>query len=546
LKEEAVMSYFISASRIISVDKYGLKIDGSPHRGENSFKNMDTKKNKENGKSKSKFIAIIAISIFYFLFFYLFVSLTSVPSSKIAYPVRGQNFATLLTWPAKILHLNQWKPVDIRLLFILTIVFLSISYISLLLLVRSDVRKGTTITIVVLFVALSLLLLFMPSMFSRDVYSYIFYGRAKAFLGANPYIAYPKMFPKDIVYQYVGWKETPSAYGPFFTSLSSLIALVANNNLVANVFLFKLVAFLFYAASLPVLFSLTRKLSPGKENFALAGCATCPLFLIHIVGGAHNEFVMVFFVLLCFWLLRKGHAYTGILSLAIAICVKIVAILVLPSFFLFILREKKESYAGKIVGKAILGIMSFILPISLMYLPYWKGSRTFGAIESVGGMYSFSSVPAMIQTILLKIACAFGIKGMNFEKAASSFVRGFFILVFLFIAVVLFSKVRDFKSMVSATASVFLIWILTSPYILPWYLCLGLTLSIILGADLTAKCSIAASIVFMLYRIPPIPPLKRSLHDPYKPLSSWYIAVPLLIIFAFWVFSSTYQMRKKI
>ncbi len=68
----------------------------------------------------------------------------------------------------------------------------------------------------------------LPLLFSRDVYSYAFYGRIVGIYHQNPYVHTPVEFAGDSLWPLVGpkWVDTPAVYGPLFTSLSGGIARV--------------------------------------------------------------------------------------------------------------------------------------------------------------------------------------------------------------------------------------------------------------------------------------------------------------------------------
>ncbi len=83
--------------------------------------------------------------------------------------------------------------------------------------------------VVVLTVLANVLVVTMlPLLFSRDVYSYAFYGRIVAVHDGNPYVQTPVEFGDDDLWPLVGpkWVDTPAVYGPAFTTASSVVARV--------------------------------------------------------------------------------------------------------------------------------------------------------------------------------------------------------------------------------------------------------------------------------------------------------------------------------
>ena len=75
-----------------------------------------------------------------------------------------------------------------------------------------------------------MVVLLLPLLVSRDVYSYIAYGNIAGMHHANPYVQTPADFPHDAVARLVGpkWFATPAVYGPLFTGFASLVVRVVD------------------------------------------------------------------------------------------------------------------------------------------------------------------------------------------------------------------------------------------------------------------------------------------------------------------------------
>ena len=101
------------------------------------------------------------------------------------------------------------------------------------LMVLREAYRGTISlrTVTVLAVAYHVAVFLLPLLFSRDVYSYAFYGRIVGIYHQNPYVHTPVEFAGDSLWPLVGpkWVDTPAVYGPLFTSLSGGIARVATS-----------------------------------------------------------------------------------------------------------------------------------------------------------------------------------------------------------------------------------------------------------------------------------------------------------------------------
>ena len=96
-------------------------------------------------------------------------------------------------------------------------------------------------TVICAVIALNVIVLLGPPLFSTDVFSYQIYGRMLAIYHTNPYTHGATATPLDPLYPYIGaqWIYTPSVYGPLFTFIS---AAFASASIAASEFAFKLIA----------------------------------------------------------------------------------------------------------------------------------------------------------------------------------------------------------------------------------------------------------------------------------------------------------------
>ncbi len=142
-------------------------------------------------------------------------------------------------------------------------------------------------------VALNVIVLIGPPLFSTDVFSYQAYARMFAIYHTNPYLHGPSVIQLDPVYNYIGakWIDTPSVYGPLFTFISGAFA---SFSISASEFAFKLIASLASGGTLYLLWvsAKVRGLNPVR-SVALFGLN--PLVTLYGVGGGHNDLLMLLF-----------------------------------------------------------------------------------------------------------------------------------------------------------------------------------------------------------------------------------------------------------
>ena len=135
-------------------------------------------------------------------------------------------------------------------------------------------------------------LLLAPPMFSRDVYSYLAQG-LMIHAGMDVYRHGPALLGGVIADQVPAiWQHTPSPYGPVFLIVAKTIAALLSAHLMLGIVAMRLVAL----AGLVLLAGAVRVLaqSAGVNPAAATWLAVLnPLVLIHLVGGAHNDALMV-------------------------------------------------------------------------------------------------------------------------------------------------------------------------------------------------------------------------------------------------------------
>jgi hypothetical protein len=192
-----------------------------------------------------------------------------------------------------------------------------------------------------------------PPLLSQDVFSYISYARLGAAHGLNPYLAVPADVPADPAFAHVGWTDTISAYGPLFTLATYPLGKLGVG---AALWTLKAVA----AGSVLGLAWLCARLCPARGLDPRAGAAFValnPLVLVHVVGGAHNDGLMMLLVLAgCAGVLALREASGGAGLLAGA-AVKVSAAFVGP-FALAGAKRRGRLIAGALAAAALLAAAS--------------------------------------------------------------------------------------------------------------------------------------------------------------------------------------------
>lgn len=138
-------------------------------------------------------------------------------------------------------------------------------------------------------------LLVAPPLISKDVYSYLAQS-AIAYRGMDPYRYSPMRglgvdHPLTVSVPNL-WKDTPAPYGPLFLWLGEQITRVTGYDITAGIALHRLLALCGLAMIVWALPRLAHRCGVSSVAALWLG-AMNPLTIIHLVGGIHNESLMI-------------------------------------------------------------------------------------------------------------------------------------------------------------------------------------------------------------------------------------------------------------
>jgi alpha-1,6-mannosyltransferase len=187
------------------------------------------------------------------------------------------------------------------------------------------------------------LLLSVP-IFSRDTYSYLAQG-ALLRDGLDPYVAAPVDNPNPLLDDVSPiWTITTAPYGPAFIMVAKLVTMLVGNHVIAGTMLLRLsmlpgLALLIWAAPL-----LARHIGADGPT-TLWICVLNPLVIIHLMGGVHNEMLMVGLMMAGIALSFERHHLAGVALVAVAFAVKATAGIALP-FLVWVWMRHLHSRRG--------------------------------------------------------------------------------------------------------------------------------------------------------------------------------------------------------
>lgn len=220
------------------------------------------------------------------------------------------------------------------------------------------------------------LLLSVP-MFSRDAYSYLAQG-ALLRDGFDPYAVGPVANPGILLDNVSNvWTTTTAPYGPLFLLLGQAITAFTGDNVIAGTMLLRVTMLPGLALMMWAVPKLASHLG-GKPTIALWLAVLNPLVLIHLIGGVHNELLMVGLMTAGVVLVLERRHVGGVALVAIAVAIKATAGLALPFMvWIWMIHEREKAEAeGR---KPMSPVMSFVKTAG-------TGAGVFAAVFAVASL----------------------------------------------------------------------------------------------------------------------------------------------------------------
>jgi hypothetical protein len=235
---------------------------------------------------------------------------------------------------------------------------------------------------------------------STDIYDYIMHGRMLGIYGANPFVKLASQFRYDLFYQYVGWPDAPSAYGPLWEIPAGWLAAAVNSRwgmqVIPNVIAFKLFVGLFLAGSAVVVAAILRRVSPERTLTGVLLLTWNPIILWETLGNGHNDIVMAFWILVATLAIIYRRYTLGILALLAGALVKFIPVLMLPAAAVLALRDLR-TWRQRLSFLALTCGLGLLL-ITAAYAPFWKGPEVL-SVGRRAQMFT-TSLPTVIAFLL--------------------------------------------------------------------------------------------------------------------------------------------------
>ena len=299
-------------------------------------------------------------------------------------------------------------------------------YVYILRLLVSGAERADFWTLLGIGGLFAVILAFSYPQMAIDLFVYALRTRGWALYRLSPFIAAPERFPPSDPWLGLAgeWVDAASPYGPVWELLSLGAYRLVGGNYLAHLFALKGIGVAAYLGSAWLVYRTLRLTRPRWALAGMAFFALNPLVLFESAQNAHNDIVMVFFLLVAVWayfrLVGSGQPSAGsshraersgaqskrnasatrhlpsttrylpsafwllfVIAFALSILVRFISVLVLP-FFLIGLMWRARTWPRRILLLAGTGFAIGVLVVIGM-APYWPGLENWAVLQASRG-----------------------------------------------------------------------------------------------------------------------------------------------------------------
>jgi hypothetical protein len=340
-------------------------------------------------------------------------------------------------------------------------------------------------------------MLIIAPVFSRDVFSYAAQGEMVTH-HINPYLygpftlgSGPYVNPVDPL-----WGNTPAPYGPLFMIVDGFLATITMHHAMATVFalrILELAAVGLLAYCIPKLARSFKR--DAGEAFVLA--VLNPIVVLTLVGGAHNDAMMVALLVAGLTAARLKHPVWGVVLCALAAAVKAPAALgILYIGWAWLgtgvpfRRRLRPVAISAMIAAGVLGVLTVISGL---------GSGWVSNLLTPGTVKSWDAPATAVGLGMTSMAHLVGLGIANSGVLAVTRLGGMLLSVGIGIWLL---KESDRIGELNAIGLTLLLFVVLGPVVQPWYLTWGLVLLAPVAEGKIRSTLIALSVVSPFLGLP--------------------------------------------
>jgi hypothetical protein len=368
-----------------------------------------------------------------------------------------------------------------QLRFVGAFAVLFVLYQAALLRLRAHPEQGSLKLILLLQLIQGLPLVWTYPVAALDLYDYVLYARLGLYWGANPLAQRPSEFPAEPLLAYSYWPDEPSVYGPIWQTISVWLTALTGGQLYEGMLAFKLLALLAALATSAAIFLILRRTQPALAPAGALVYAWNPLQQFETAGNAHNDALMVLFLVLTLGALAARRSIVSLPLLAAGLLVKVTLAPLAPLVGLLSLLEP-GTRSKRLARLALSAAMAIALVVAC-YLPFWEGRASLPFLDR--GNWFTASPPTLLRELFRQ--------WQPFETAGRTAATVCAAVFLLLSAVLLWRFLRSLRTAPPANLTVqaaecayqlfFAYLVVACLWWQPWYLLILLVLAALSGSQ---------------------------------------------------------------
>jgi alpha-1,6-mannosyltransferase len=227
-----------------------------------------------------------------------------------------------------------------------------------------------------------------------DVFIYAVRSRLFTEYGDNPLVVYPRAYYFDNYMHFASpeWADNLSPYGPLWNLIAAPATLIGGDSIGFALALFKLLAILSALLGAALIYLALRRTRPETAATGALIFLWNPLVLWEGIGNAHNDLVLMVFVLAALYAWNARHDEFVIPLLVAGAMIKYMPLLIIPLAGIAVLRR-----APTWVERASVAFWSALgsgVAVAVGFFPFYDIQAVRKSIDSQTSFY-ITSLPAV-------------------------------------------------------------------------------------------------------------------------------------------------------
>ena len=366
---------------------------------------------------------------------------------------------------------------------------------------RVAVRPRIPLKYLVIIGAVWLIPLIMaPPLFSRDSYSYAAQGEM-ASKGINPYQYGVNVLGENanVYYNQVDkfWQYTPVPYGPVDLTISATIMDATNHVELFAILLLRLVMGVGGIVIAALFFPFIAKKVGVDPSTAFAFGILNPVTLLHVIGGIHNDGIMVGIMVAGIALAKMNRKILGICICALAALIKAPALLA-AAFIGWNWPGRSAKPLERFKYLSVSGALS----LATMFIVTWLTGFGWGWLHNLNApnaVINWLSPTTGLAKLFTRLIHLVGID-ISSGTVLSIFRESGTVLSLALATYFLLSSHKN--EWIVSLGVAFLLVVMLSPVVQPWYLSWGIILMSFSQRSRAKSIALALAIITTFYGLP--------------------------------------------